>query len=278
MKKNNILVIIFILLCSMLVFPVNLIKVYALEKNNVVASSATTVKSGTICKYSGGKQGKNYELTILWGIARTKPKNIYGIIQKSLCIDDKTKGIFIGTNNEFGDDERTASCPEIIIYDSEYIYMGNTDDKIIKNKIESDIGVILNLKQNMPNSNNGSYFKCTGDNNNNNSGVYELDYSSNNPCSNNQVASAVKVVGKVISIIQIVVPIILIIIALVDLAKSIVSMDDAKSKKTVNLLVKRIISAIIVFFIIAIVKFICGIVGSDSISNGCLDLISNPWK
>lgn len=106
-------------------------------------------------------------------------------------------------------------------------------------------------------------------------GSYEIDYGAS-PCENEDVKNAVKVVGKVISIIQIVVPILLVIIAFVDITKSIVSGDEAKSKKNITTLVKRLISAAIVFFVIAIVKLVCQLAGNNTFDS-CLTLISNPW-
>ena len=100
--------------------------------------------------------------------------------------------------------------------------------------------------------------------------------SSYRPCANEGIANAVKVVGKIISIIQIVVPILLVIMAMVDITKSIVSGDDAKSRKNITTLIKRLISAVIIFFVIAIIKLVCQLVGDDSFDS-CLSLIAKPW-
>ena len=100
--------------------------------------------------------------------------------------------------------------------------------------------------------------------------------SSDSPCANEGIANAVKVVGKIISIIQIVVPILLVIMAMVDITKSIVSGDDAKSRKNITTLIKRLISAVIIFFVIAIIKLVCQLVGDDSFDS-CLSLIAKPW-
>ncbi len=104
---------------------------------------------------------------------------------------------------------------------------------------------------------------------------YEINYK-DSPCANEGIANAVKVVGKIISIIQIVVPILLVIMAMVDITKSIVSGDDAKSRKNITTLIKRLISAVIIFFVIAIIKLVCQLVGDDSFDS-CLSLIAKPW-
>ena len=97
------------------------------------------------------------------------------------------------------------------------------------------------------------------------------------PCSNADIAMAVSVIGKVISIIQIVVPILLVIIAIVDLLKAVVSQDDNNTSKTMAKLIKRIISAVIIFFIIAIVRLVCNIAGKD-VDASCMNILGDPWS
>lgn len=106
---------------------------------------------------------------------------------------------------------------------------------------------------------------------------YEINYDSS-PCSQENFKSAIKVVGKVISIIQIVVPILLVVMAMVDIVKGILAGDDAKSRKNISILIKRLVSAIIIFFVIAIIRLVCQLIGSNSIDSSCLSLISNPWN
>lgn len=117
----------------------------------------------------------------------------------------------------------------------------------------------------------GSGYKTSGSN-----GSYILNYDDDDACNNEQVKTAVKIVGKIISIIQIVAPIILVIMALVDITKAIIAGDDAKSKKSTSALIKRLITAVIIFFVIAIVRLVCQLVGDNSMDS-CLNLISNPW-
>ena len=106
-----------------------------------------------------------------------------------------------------------------------------------------------------------------------------LDIYDNNSslCSNESIALGVSVVGKVLDIIKIVVPIILVLIAIVDITKSIVAQDDSKMDKTKSLLVKRLLSAVIIFFILSIIQLICNIVGKGSTDTSCMDIIANPW-
>lgn len=115
---------------------------------------------------------------------------------------------------------------------------------------------------------------------NNKNDKYELDniYNGASLCSNESIALSVSVIGKVLDIIKIVVPIILIIMAIVDITKSIVSQDDSKMSKSTKTLVKRLISAVIVFFIVGIIQFVCGLVNNNSLDETCMGIISNPWQ
>ena len=65
-----------------------------------------------------------------------------------------------------------------------------------------------------------------------------------------------------INIIKIVVPILLVIFGMLDLLKGITSQKEDEIKKGQNILVKRIISGLIVFFVIAIVQFLISLVSN----------------
>lgn len=105
---------------------------------------------------------------------------------------------------------------------------------------------------------------------------YNMDYTKS-PCLEQNFALAVKTVGKVISIIQIVVPILLVILVIIDIVKMMISDNSSQDGKVRKNIINRLISAIIIFFVIAIVKLVCQLVGSNSIDTSCLSLISNPW-
>lgn len=237
------------------------------------------------CKYSASFKGQIYETSF-----DLKLKNDNG----EYTYDNFTFSID-GVAKDAGSDFiipfvniSSNTCPEMVLYYeipnySKNILIGRASDQTIKNILNSSYTKVPMYDSTKPvnptptpnPSEKPSY--GSGGNTGNNSVNYELDYSGS-PCKNSTIANTVKVVGKVISIIQIAVPIILIIMALVDITKSIVSMDDSKSKKSVNQLIKRLISAVLVFFIIAIVRFVCGIVSSDSVDENCMSLISDPWK
>lgn len=68
----------------------------------------------------------------------------------------------------------------------------------------------------------------------------------------------------VVTLIQIGVPIILIIMGMMDMGKAVASQKEDEIKKSQSLLIKRIIYAVVVFLIIAIVKFVLSFVGDTA--------------
>ena len=68
----------------------------------------------------------------------------------------------------------------------------------------------------------------------------------------------------VVTLIQIGVPIILIIFGMLDMGKAVMSQKEDEIKKNQSLLIKRVIYAIIVFLVIAIVEFVLGFVGDGA--------------
>ena len=86
----------------------------------------------------------------------------------------------------------------------------------------------------------------------------------------------------VISIAQILVPVILVIMGSIDLVKAISSQKDDEIKKGQKIFVKRLITAILIFFIVSLVKMLVSVIGTsadkDSVSS-CIDcFISNNCK
>lgn len=86
------------------------------------------------------------------------------------------------------------------------------------------------------------------------------------------------IVSMVILIIQIAVPILLIIFGMLDLGKAVMSQKDDEIKKGQQTFIKRLLAAAIVFFIIAIVKLVIGIIagaGSKDTSIDCIDCFTS---
>ena len=70
-----------------------------------------------------------------------------------------------------------------------------------------------------------------------------------------------------ITIIQVAVPVILVIFGSIDFIKAMTSQREDEIKKGQQLFVKRIITAGLTFFVVAIVKLFVGIVSSGSVEN-----------
>ena len=108
------------------------------------------------------------------------------------------------------------------------------------------------------------------------SASYNMNYTKS-PCLEPNFALAIKTVGKVISIIQIVVPILLVILVIIDIVKMMISDNSSQDGKVRKNIINRLISAIIIFFVIAIVRLVCELAGNSTSEITCLELISKPW-
>ena len=90
------------------------------------------------------------------------------------------------------------------------------------------------------------------------------------------VASIFNLIGKIIEIFQIAIPIILVVLGLISLGKAVVASKDDEVKKATTGLVKKLVLAAAIFFIVAIVKLVIGLVSSTATSNECWNKITNP--
>ena len=89
-----------------------------------------------------------------------------------------------------------------------------------------------------------------------------------------------EITSWLIIIVQIAVPVILAIIGAIDFFKSIISQKDDEIKKGQQMFIKRIITAIIIFFVVAFAKVVVSLFGSGDVVSGnivdCIDcFISN---
>lgn len=71
-----------------------------------------------------------------------------------------------------------------------------------------------------------------------------------------------KIISTIIKVIKIAVPILLIVLGMIDLLKGLTAGKDDEIKKGTGIFVKRIIAAVLVFFVFAIVQFIISLVAS----------------
>lgn len=87
--------------------------------------------------------------------------------------------------------------------------------------------------------------------------------------------------SAVVNIIKILIPIILIIFGILDLAKAITGNDEKVMKEAQKKLISRVIYAVIVFFVVALVQFVFGVLGKANGDNdgskitSCVDCFIN---
>ena len=71
-------------------------------------------------------------------------------------------------------------------------------------------------------------------------------------------------VAVAVRLIQVGVPIILIVWGMLDLGKAVMAQKEEEIKKGQNTFIKRLIAAVIVFFVITIVKLVVGLFAGDA--------------
>lgn len=73
-----------------------------------------------------------------------------------------------------------------------------------------------------------------------------------------------KFITAAIRVFQIAIPIILVVLGMIDLGKAVTSNDEKQMKEAQKTLIKRVIYAILIFFIVALVKFVFGLLADAS--------------
>ena len=70
--------------------------------------------------------------------------------------------------------------------------------------------------------------------------------------------------GTVVNLIKIAVPILLIIFGMLDLGKAVMAQKEDEIKKGQQTFIKRVIAAVIVFFVVAITQMVVGLIASSA--------------
>ena len=84
------------------------------------------------------------------------------------------------------------------------------------------------------------------------------------------------IISTAVTIIKIAVPILLIIFGMLDLGKAVVASKEDEIKKGQQLFIKRVISAVIVFFVIQIVQIVIRFVsGNNGTVSNCFNCFIN---
>ena len=82
------------------------------------------------------------------------------------------------------------------------------------------------------------------------------------------------IISIVYNFIKIGVPLLLIIFGMLDLGKAVIAQKEDEIKKGQQLFIRRLIAAVIVFFVLFIVQFVIGLVDSDGVMS-CVSGILN---
>jgi len=81
-------------------------------------------------------------------------------------------------------------------------------------------------------------------------------------------------VSSIILIIKIVVPILLVVLGSMDLVKAMVAQKEDEIKKGQHILIKRLITGALVFFVITIVQFVISFVAGSDEKQGTWDCVN----
>ena len=85
-----------------------------------------------------------------------------------------------------------------------------------------------------------------------------------------------KITSKIIDLIKILTPIALIIFGMIDFAMAVVASDEKKMKDSSSKFIRRVIAAVAIYFVVAIVQFGFGLLGNDDKGvMGCFDCFVN---
>lgn len=87
-----------------------------------------------------------------------------------------------------------------------------------------------------------------------------------------------KTISTIVSLIMVIIPIVLVIFGMLDLGKAVASQKEEEIKKGQKTLFARVIQAVIVFFVVALVRLVMYIVGGNEESNpywNCFDCFIN---
>lgn len=92
-------------------------------------------------------------------------------------------------------------------------------------------------------------------------------------------------VGTIFFVFKIVIPILLIVWGSIDLGKAVVAQKEDEIKKATEILVKRLIAAVVIFFIPSIVGLVFGLLGDFQSGTEmkteydvCASCIKNPYS
>ncbi len=84
-----------------------------------------------------------------------------------------------------------------------------------------------------------------------------------NICANDGLLTIIKFIQSFLTLLQIAIPVGLIIFGSIDLGKAVIAGKEDEIKSNQQVLLKRILAAILVFFVITFVSLAMGLVGQE---------------
>ncbi len=97
------------------------------------------------------------------------------------------------------------------------------------------------------------------------------------PCGSIEVPGKIAyIVSMIIKLIQFGVPLLLIIFGMLDLGKAVIASKEDEIKKGQQMFIKRLIAAVIVFFVVAVVELVVTLASGDEMkeANGDNSIVS----
>ena len=92
-----------------------------------------------------------------------------------------------------------------------------------------------------------------------------------------------ELVGKILFVFKIVIPLLLIIFGMIDLGKAVISSDEKQISKSTQTIIKRLIAAVVIFFIPTIVGVVFNLIGNFKEEmkddyDRCAECITSPYS
>lgn len=107
---------------------------------------------------------------------------------------------------------------------------------------------------------------------------YQFNENDWNLCTNPRALKVFKFIGNILKVAFIIVPILLIVMGSIDFMKATVAGKDDDIKKSQSVFVKRMIAAVIVFFVPIITNLVMGLLTDDTTikNSNCLTCMLDP--
>lgn len=95
-----------------------------------------------------------------------------------------------------------------------------------------------------------------------------------------KTANIWSILGSVILVLKILIPIVVIALGIIDFGKATVSSDEKAIKKTLVMMLKKIVVGIVIFFVPTLINLIFSLIGNFEPLRGdylnCVDCLTSP--